>query len=89
MRSHKPKIKGYDFSRPIHRIEYQSQIPGLFDEFPRVSGTGSSSYYGKITGIEARIKFSLHEPCILSAKTQEDLKGLYKEIMSALLDIIR
>lgn len=71
----------YPFSKNINRLSYYDQIPGLFDAMPKKHAGG---YYGKISGIEARIDFSLRSPCRISAKTEEDLLEAYKQVLANL-----
>lgn len=73
--------RDYSFSRNVNRLQYLNQINYLFDKMPVKRAGG---YYGRISGIEARIDFSLKSPCRISAKTEEDLLEAYKEVLANL-----
>lgn len=73
----------YSYSKPLHRLQYESQIKPLFNCEPRKIGY---KYYGKIAEIEAKIIFNRNSSCRLYAKTEMDLDKLSRKIKESLID---
>ena len=76
------KFGKYQHSRNLYRLQYERQIKPLFDKFSKQEGT---HYYGKISGVEARIDFNTNSSCTLMTKTELDLEIAYKKVLKELI----
>ena len=71
----------YKYGRKIHRIRSISDIEYLLNNEYKKKG---SSYFGKITGIQVKINFSIISSCSLNTTTEEELEKVYREVLRIL-----
>ena len=79
--------KEYPFCMPLRRLQYENQIPCLFDDSRFKKPTRyNRKYSGKIEGVDVRLVFSLKSVTNLCAKTQKSLNKTHKKALERLLE---
>ncbi len=90
LRGEKPRERvdeEYSFHKPLHRLQYENQIPCLFDDCKFKKPTRyNRKYSGKIAGVDVRLIFSSKSITNLYAKTQRSLDKAHKTALERLLE---
>lgn len=79
--------KKYPFYKPLRKLQYEDQIPFLFDSRKFEKPTKyDRKYSGKVAGIDVRLFFGSKHESSLCAKSQKSLDKAHKTALDRLLE---